>query len=237
MRRPAWIPAGVIPKPLRAGSLMRRSVRLGTYMFGSYGWVRSVREGRCVDRQGNPIPWYTYPAIDFLKQLDYSERTVFEYGAGFSTLFWAARAHRVTSIELDPDWYETLLPQVPENCELVLSPLEIGIYSRQISERGLFDVIVVDGGPTRPPCCMMALSHVKPGGMVILDNSDQCPQSASILRDSGLIQADFTGFAPLNEHAHTTSIFFTREYNFGPTRGFQPHPSVAQPYGPWPNEG
>src|SRR5688572_10403591 len=50
---------------------------------------------------GQPIPWYTYPAIEFIRQLDFSQSTVFEYGSGNSTMFWAASAARVISVEED----------------------------------------------------------------------------------------------------------------------------------------
>ena len=33
---------------------------------------RSIDEKVCLDRDGNPIPWYTYPAIEYLSQFDYS---------------------------------------------------------------------------------------------------------------------------------------------------------------------
>ena len=30
---------------------------------------RSIDEKVCVDKDNNPIPWYTYPAIEYLSQL------------------------------------------------------------------------------------------------------------------------------------------------------------------------
>ncbi len=81
----------------------------------------------------------------------------------------------------------------------------------------------------------MALLHIKESGIIILDNSDMCLNTAYILRSAGLIQADFTGFAPLSSHAQTTTVFFTRRYDFQPTKGHQPHKSIAQPHAPWPD--
>lgn len=54
-----------------------------------YGQLRTIREKRCIDKLGNPIPWYTYPAIEYLKTIDFSRKLVFEYGGGSSTLWWA----------------------------------------------------------------------------------------------------------------------------------------------------
>ena len=70
-----------------------------------FGIERSIDEKVCEDRDGNPIPWYTYPAIEYLAQFDYSDKKIFEYGCGNSSLFWAARAESVTSIEDNPEWF------------------------------------------------------------------------------------------------------------------------------------
>ena len=57
---------------------------------------------RAVDKKGDPIPWYTYPAIDFLLLRDYRDKNILEFGSGQSTLWWAARAKFVLSLEEDP---------------------------------------------------------------------------------------------------------------------------------------
>ena len=38
---------------------------------------RSINEKVCLDRDNNPIPWYTYPAIEYLSQFDYSNKEIF----------------------------------------------------------------------------------------------------------------------------------------------------------------
>lgn len=224
----------VIPRTLRSGGLLRSIWQLNVHLLRDYGWLRSMRERRAVDKDGQPIPWMTYPAIDFLSQLDLRAKTVFEYGAGASTFYFAARAQRVLSIESDPEWYAELRLRLPENCWIFLSESDPQIYADQIAAHGRLDVIVVDGpGAARPLCCRRALEHLAPGGVVVLDNSDMWPGSAAILRDAGLIQVDLTGFAPLQPHAHTTSVFFDRAYGFRPRGDRQPLKSVAQPSEPW----
>jgi len=234
MPKKRFIPSFLIPKPLRSGSAYRGSFQLAMHMLKQYGWFKSMRENKCIDREGSPIPWITYPAIDFLSQLDYSERSVFEYGSGFSTLFWSSRAKNVIAVEDDPEWYKKIQAEVSSNCEILYSSNDAAEYSNQISKYEKFDVITIDGwSHTRQSCSIMALLHIKESGIIILDNSDLCLNSASILRSAGLIQADFTGFAPLCSHAQTTSIFFTRGYDFQPKNGYQPHKSVAQPNDIW----
>jgi hypothetical protein len=224
-----------VPKALRAGSVAHSTIQIVSHIFNDYGWLRSMKNGRSVDAQGEPIPWFTYPANDFIKQLDLRDLSVFEYGSGYSTLFWAKRCKRLVSVEFDKKWFEELSSLAPANAELIFSPREVEPYVNQIAQRGMFDVIVIDGtGESRFPCCQVAPNHLTQRGFIILDNSDLWPESAAALRSSGLIQADFTGLAPLSCHWHTTSVFFSRQYAIQPLDGRQPHKSAAQPAKPWP---
>ncbi len=212
------------------------TLQLIRHILKDYAWLKSLRMRRCVDRNGQPIPWFSYPAIDFLSQLNLKDKTVFEYGCGYSTLYWGGRTSSVISVESNLKWIEKITAEIPGNCTLVPASRDIEDYSGKITAyEQLFDIIVVDGLPlTRTACCEKAIAKVKPGGIIILDNSDRCLKSAEILRNAGFIQADFTGFAPLGPHAQTTTVFFTRDYNFQPLLGHQPHRSVAQPSLPYP---
>jgi hypothetical protein len=63
-----------------------------------------------VKRYNNPLdhdqPWLVFSAIDFLQSLLNKEMTVWEYGSGSSTLFYAKRVKTVYSIENDKSWFE-----------------------------------------------------------------------------------------------------------------------------------
>ncbi|MDQ6762997.1 MAG: class I SAM-dependent methyltransferase [Bacteroidota bacterium] len=228
----------LVPKSIRTLKYKHSVKRkLITHLLQDYGWAKSMDKDECIDRSGKPIPWFSYPAIDFLSQLNCTDKEVFEYGCGFSTLYWGARAKSVFSVESDLKWIEKIKSKMPVNCKLIPSSLNVEEYSGKISSfLQQFDIIVIDGYiKTRVACCEKALRQLKPGGIIILDNSDRCLHSAAVLRNAGLIQCDFTGFAPLSAHAQTTSIFFSRDYNFLPINDYQPHKSVAQPFMPYPN--
>ncbi len=49
-----------------------------------YGQFETIKRWSCIDKNGNPIPWFTYPCIEYLNHLDLSECVVFEYGSGYS---------------------------------------------------------------------------------------------------------------------------------------------------------
>lgn len=202
------------------------SVKTFLILNREYGLWRSVRHGQPVDREGNPLPWITYPAIEYLRQLDFRSRRIFEFGAGHSTLFWAERAAQVVSVESDEGWYRDLHAKAPDNVELCLGadPDDyVGCLERQ---EGDFDVIVVDGDERRR-CCLAALEKLAPGGLVILDNADWFPEEAELLRQGQLLEVDFTGFSPQSGYVSTTSFFFHRDFYAPPAGDRQPRPGLG----------
>jgi hypothetical protein len=208
-------------------SSWKPTIDVARLLWFEYAHLKSVVTKSCVDRAGLPVPWYTYPAIEYLKQLDFSDKAVFEYGSGNSTLFWASRAKRVVSVEDDPLWLAAMRPRLLPHCEITLET-DLAAYPSVIARTGeRFDVIVVDGAArarTRLKCAQQALQHLAPGGMIILDNSDWLPESTRLLREAELIQVDMTGFAPISGVTQSTSIFLHRAFAFRPAGARQPMP-------------
>jgi hypothetical protein len=113
----------VIRKTLSSRLMPRcwlRSFRLYRILSFDYGYLRSAATMRSVDAAGEPVPWITYPAIEFLKQLDLGDKTVFEYGCGGSTMFWSRAAKHVDSVEHDDQFYREVGPVLRPNCTLYL---------------------------------------------------------------------------------------------------------------------
>lgn len=195
---------------------LRCRVALRTFLILNfkYGHWRSAAQQKPIDAAGKPLPWLTYPAIDFLSRLDYSNKDIFEYGSGFSTLYWAARAHSIVSVESDRQWYERMRSQIPPNCTLH-NFVEKTAYVQSIEQPGRqFDVITIDGA-WRRECAQTAPASLRPGGMIILDNTDWYPYAREAMRKhSDFIEVDFTGFAPAQGCVGTTSIFFHRQFAF-----------------------
>ena len=205
--------------------------------FVDYGWFRSLRAGRPMDRNGEALPWITYPAIDFIAQFDLRTKRVFEWGAGNSTRYFSRRSLAVVSVETEAAWFEEVRRWELPNVKILLRPRDPVAYLAPIGEEALpFDVIVIDGpGDLRPGCARTAVKFLAPGGMILLDNSDQSPLTASILRQENLIEIDFSGWAPGAGYPQTTSIFLDRTFSFPTLGSVQPQPSVAQPNPPWPD--
>jgi hypothetical protein len=161
-----------------------------------------------INADGEPIPWYTYPAIEYLASFDFKDCDVFEFGSGNSSLYWAARARSVCSVEDNLEWFRVVSKRKLVNQILIHHAQEIG-YVRSITDQGkLFEIIVVDGN-WRSGCIVESINCLKDGGMIVLDNSDRKieKECAKILRDQGFMQIDFSGFGPINGYSWSTSVF------------------------------
>lgn len=197
------------------------ALALWRILRSGYGYKLSVRRHEPLDAAGREIPWITYPALEYLKQLDFSAKSVFEFGAGNSTIYWSRQAARVTSVESSRQWFERVRPRLGANCELHLVE-DLQRYPRFITEQdGEFDVVVIDGMERRA-CAREAVKKLRRGGMILLDNSDWHSGAAAVLRGSGLIEVDMTGFGPIAGFTTTTSFFFHREFAFPQRHDRQP---------------
>lgn len=164
-----------------------------------FKWIRTTREGRFLKQK---IPWLTFDAIGFLNTIPLQSKKVFEWGSGGSTLFWLKKGAYVVSVEHDPQWYEKMKliltktenvdykliePEIRKIESNLIDPSDPEAYlssnSKEHSfykyasiidqfENDYFDVILVDGR-ARPSCIMHAVKKIKPGGLLILDNSDR----------------------------------------------------------------
>lgn len=178
-------------------------------------------KGGCVDKNDGFIPWYTYPAIEYIKQFDFSDKTVFEFGSGNSTLFWANRCLRAISIEDNSEWFDKMKPVLSKNVDYRFFR-EKSEYVKSISEcPGEFDIIIIDGNH-RYECAIEALKKLKDDGIIILDNSDWHQKTAELLRDADLIEVDMSGFGPINGYTWTTSFFLSRQVKLKPLHKNQP---------------
>lgn len=178
------------------------------------------------------IPWLTFDAIAWLERHVHRGSRVFEYGSGGSTLFLAARAGSLVSVEHDREWFEATRKALGEgapNCEYLLrEPVETAdppadyrssnateypglsfqAYIQAIDDYpdGHFDLVVVDGR-ARPACARRALPKVRPGGFLMLDDSDR-EHYTDVERDlSGWGRLDFKGPAPHKLDPAQTSVW------------------------------
>ena len=167
------------------------------------------------------LPWFSYSAIDFLETFLKPQMTVFEYGSGGSTLFFSQRVANVYSVEDNAKWYDWVSLRLNDkkisNVTLKLCPFDFknpidfehSNYLNAIPDKK-FDVIVVDGSEewtqVRPICFEKAQNHVKPGGIIVVDDSWRYP----VLRRNHRAQKHriFQSVGPCRPGVTSTDIFF-----------------------------
>jgi hypothetical protein len=159
-----------------------------------------------VDANGNEIPWFTYPAFEFINQFDLTQKTIFEWGSGNSSVYFAKRCKQIISIEHDETWFAKQQSKLKPNQQL-FHLKDNSYYKVILSHEQLFDIIIVDG-ILRDDCLALAMNKLSEGGMLILDNADRHSESCKKYRENGFTQIDFHGLGPVNEYAWTTSILF-----------------------------
>lgn len=184
------------------------------------------------------IPWLPYLATEYIKRLN--PYRIFEWGSGGSTLFFADVLHSdsVVSVEHDKEWYDKVLPLIPyynrDNYHLIpyespelgpdkanpmhyksgsteLGPVNFKKYASVIDQYGKFDLILIDG-MARASCLYHAISHVKPGGCIVLDNVGDRPyylEQTDYLfgnYEDGWERIVFSGYGPILDYQWSTLI-------------------------------
>ena len=189
------------------------------------GWSKTIEKATqildhfaVVDASGKELPWFTYPATDYLKPLISPKMKVFEYGSGFSTLWWSKRVSEVVSCEHDQERYAYLSQQLPPNVDYRLHPLTVdGEYSKCIKNTAQnFDVCVIDGRD-RVNCAKYAIESLSNWGIIIWDNSDreEYKLGYQLLSQNNFRRIDFWGLGPVNSYSWCTSIFYRRNNCLG----------------------
>lgn len=180
-------------------------------MLRKLGWVESVRTGKPCRKDGSPIPWMNYSVIQFLDERLNKDLSLFEYGSGNSTMFYASKVGYVKSIEMDEGWFNYVRDSMPDNVDLVLFKADGTAHYREISghQDRKFDVVVVDAAE-RTECLMHADKAVTDRGVIMLDDATPEVHAPGMehLASKGFRRLDFEGLKPASIRAYRTSIFY-----------------------------
>ncbi|MBI1346072.1 hypothetical protein GC163_07265 [bacterium] len=187
--------------------------------------------------QSSPLqrrhPWMTYRAIQWLKGTLRPEMRVFEFGSGGSTLFFAERVAQVIAVEHDPIWYQqvqqTLSTSHLSNCQVQLvpqtpateGPQDIYVGEKRVKTGGRFeayaksidaypdrhfDLVAVDG-LARLACIQHAVSKIKPGGYLILDNAEWPEFQPAHDQFRDCLCENFYGLGPFGDRPWMTTVW------------------------------
>lgn len=143
------------------------------------------------------MPWYTHGMLAELKKWDLSDKTVLEWGGGWSTIFYSFYAKKVYTIETDHKWWADICDTIrylnptsqPEiQCRFVTEAdySKVDFYTA-IPEGCDPDIIIVDG-ILRFECIQKGIEVLQKrgGGILIVDNYQQdgfdCPACVELLK-------------------------------------------------------
>lgn len=186
-------------------------------------------ENQFVDNDlGICYPWWTKPFINELLTWDLSNKTIFEYGCGASTLWLAHKCKKIVSVEDNETWFNDVkeglghFPELEgkyelklrsrgtnsdlngggENTEYVLAPFE--------STDVIFDTIIVDGN-CRNECIRQAVKYLADnGGLLIIDNWNQ-PSCGSDNHENDDLLSQFPFrryFEPTHSFGDWNTVYF-----------------------------
>jgi hypothetical protein len=187
-----------------------------SYLY-STGWMRSKREGKPVNEDGREVPWMNYPVIRFLEDRFRKDFQLFEFGSGYSTLFYARLVQRVTSLEHDEEWLRAVRKIVPENVTLIFWEQDInGEYCQVINSTGQkYDVVIVDG-IDRVKCIKQSIEALTSRGVILLDDSqrEDYREGIDYAKEKGFRALDFEGLKPTGHEVSRATIFYCRDNCF-----------------------
>ena len=183
-------------------------------------------------------PWLAYPTLRWLDATLRRDMTVFEYGAGASTLYFAKRVDHVLSVEHDAAWHAivqrrlaeagvdnvTLVHAAPEpsppveyDCERFASAapgferMTFERYVKTIDSQAddSLDLVLVDGR-ARASCGLRAWRHVRPNGFLLLDDSERPEYTPLHLRFDRHERVDLVGIKDKALELSRTTIWRKR---------------------------
>jgi len=186
------------------------SIRNSGYLI-DIGWFETLKSKSSVDKYLSPIPWVTYSFIDFIDERLNKTITVFEYGSGFSTLYYARKTKKVVSVEHNAEWFDKMQKLVPQNVEMIYCAEDtIGTYSKVIHGRAeQYDLIIVDAND-RANCIKESISKLTSKGVLVLDDSERIEyrEIFKFLNEYDFKHISFWGISPGCFIRKATTIFY-----------------------------
>ena len=211
-----------------------------SYLAKHLGQYNSLKQGKPVDSYNNPLPWITYPCIEYLNQFDFSNETVFEYGSGGSTKWFLNKnSKKVISIENDIKWFNSLLEDQKKfkNLTPIFTENEDEfIYNTKVYESS---VVFIDCDSSYRLKVIQNLfnnidkinSNIK---CIVIDDVDKKNLKGGdidkivfdLAKKLNWIQVDFMGFRPFNRNYASTTILInpknqlSRDFEIKPLSAF-----------------
>jgi len=181
-----------------------------SYLYET-GWFKSLKKEYPCKRSGEELPWMNYAVIAFLQNRLNRSMRLFEFGSGYSTIFYAKLVDNVIAVEHNAEWFDVITDRLPSNAKVIYhEKIEKSNYCKATNAfNQKFDVIVVDGFD-RVNCMLNALSSLKDNGVLILDDSRRASYQEGIdyYERNGFKSLKFEGIKPTGVGLDITTVLY-----------------------------
>lgn len=184
---------------------------LSRNLLSSLGWIEAKHQNMAIDKSGNPIPWLTYSFLSFVEERIQNDFSLFEYGSGNSTIWFAPKVKSIISIEYDEKYYNYVKSKIGDLDNVTYLQREVNKnYSQEIlNHKNEFDIVLIDGRE-RSQCALNAVESLTDRGVIIWDNSEreQYQEAQKKLIELGFKRIGFKGLAPASLLVTETTVFY-----------------------------
>ena len=191
--------------------------------------INSYKAKTIQDKLNLRTPYTNLKLISFVKNYskDKTNLCIFEFGSGSSTLFFEDHFDQVFSVEHDKEWFEIISTNIKKANVYLVPPKKVSnpvCGSKKLGFRNLdfvnyvnfidslgkkFDVIFIDGR-ARQECLKLAKQYLKPGGIIILDDSNRLRYKNIFLQESlNKETLHFSGFGTFVPSIHKSSMIIS----------------------------
>lgn len=188
------------------------------FLDNKASWKNSLLNGMSLDDNFSPIPWFCYPAINFLEKTIKENQIIFEFGCGMSTLYFIKKNLKVFSLETSEIWYNIIKSKIVEpsfkkneaKIFLVENPFNSNNYEEFIKNLDLkFDIILIDS-IKRFKCAINSIDRINKDGIIILDDSERKNYNKifNFFNEKEFKNKTFSGIAPGQLKIKNTTFFY-----------------------------
>lgn len=193
-------------------------------------WINSSKIGLTVDDKMQPIPWFNYASIEYLKKIIKNDDVVFEFGCGSSTLFFYKKIKKIIAIETNKFWFDYITNIIINNDKKFFKNANYFINDNAeifLNENGLndnnyekfafnyanknnikFNLIIIDS-IKRYKSVINSVNALTEDGVMILDDSQRIGYKKifDYIKKIDMQNISFSGIAPAQLTIKSTSFF------------------------------
>ncbi len=179
------------------------------------GYTKSFLHQKPINKNGDFLPWMNYTIVHFLQERLHKNISIFEFGSGFSSVFYAQKCKQVFSLEYNLQWKQKVEELFAENkiTNATVFYNEVNEeYAKAIKKflpEQKFELIIVDGRQ-RVNCAKESFDFLTENGVLLLDDSarEKYQEVFSFYKDKGFKEITFCGIKPTGYKNDCTTIFY-----------------------------